>query len=532
VNFTTLDTLVFLSYFVLVVLVAVIVSRREREAADYFLAGRNLPWWLIGISLIASNISTEQLVGQAGSGVDFGLAIASYEWMSAITLVIVARWFLPKLLERNITTMPQYLEERFDGRSRGWLAIYMLLAYVFVAMATVLYSGGLALQTIFDLPLGWGILILAVFAGAYTAYGGLKAVVWSDLIQGSMLLVGGLITTVLGLRAVGGWDVLMERAGDKFHTVMPLDHPELPWFAIFFGGLWIANLFYWGCNQFITQRTLAARSLSQGRYGVIFAAYIKLVIPFIVVIPGIIASVLYAGDLERSDMAYPMLLVRLLPAGLTGLMFAALLAAIMSSLDSMLNSSATIFTIDIYQRRLRPEASQRRLIAVGRLSTVAFLLVAAGWAPFLTRFERIFSYIQEFWGLITPGVAVVFLAGLFWRRATASAAALGMAVTLPVTIVVKMLMPGMAFLDQMFVAAVVIGALVVVVSLWRPEPAASAASGATGRSPEDFDQPADRSGELAADDSAGTASGERDLLFDALCVGVVVLTIGLYVIFF
>jgi len=532
VNFTTLDTVAFVGYFIVVVLVAVIASRREREAADYFLAGRNLPWWLIGISLIASNISTEHFVGMAGSGVDFGLAIASYEWMAAITLVIVARWFLPKLLERNITTMPQYLEERFDGRSRGWLAIYMLLAYVFVAMATVLYSGGLALQTIFDLPLGWGIVILAVFAGAYTAYGGLKAVVWSDLIQGLMLLAGGLLTTVLGLRALGGWDVLMEQAGDKFHTVLPLDHPELPWFAIFFGGLWVANIFYWGCNQFITQRTLAARNLSQGRYGIILAAYIKLGIPFIIVIPGIVASVLYAGDLERSDMAYPMLLERLLPAGLTGLMFAALMAAIMSSLDSMLNSSATIFTIDIYQRRWRPDSSQRHLIAVGRLSTVAFLLVAAGWAPFLTRFERIFSYIQEFWGLITPGVAVVFLAGLFWRRATASGAAWGMAVTLPVTLAVKMLMPGFAFLDQMWVAALVIAGIVAAVSLLRPEVDESAGTANADRADTSAEPAVSASERQAAGIDDGTPLGERDLLFDALCVGVVVLTIGLYIIFF
>jgi SSS family solute:Na+ symporter len=527
VNFTTLDTVAFAGYFVVVLLVAVIASRRERdEAADYFLAGRNLSWWLIGISLIASNISTEHFVGMAGSGVDFGLAVASYEWMAAITLVIVARWFLPKLLARRVTTMPQYLEERFDGRARGWLAIYMLLAYVFVAMATVLYSGGLALQTIFDLPLGWGIVILAVFAGAYTAYGGLKAVVWSDLIQGLMLLAGGLLTTILGLRALGGWDVLMEEAGDKFHTVLPLDHPELPWFAMFFGGLWVANLFYWGCNQFITQRTLGARSLAQSRYGVIFAAYIKLAIPFIIVIPGIVASVLYAGDLERSDMAYPMLLERLLPAGLTGLMLAALMAAIMSSLDSMLNSSATIFTIDIYQRRMRPSASQKHLIAVGRWSTVAFLLVAACWAPFLTRFERVFSYIQEFWGLITPGVAVVFLAGLFWRRATASAAALGMAITLPVTVVVKILMPGFAFLDQMWVAALVIGAIVVAVSVWRSEAGRSHEFGeAAGPRPE---EPQDAMIEAGSRPSPG----ERDLLFDALCIGVVVLTAALYIFFF
>jgi SSS family solute:Na+ symporter len=313
---------------------------------------------------------------------------------------------------------------------------------------------------------------------------------------------------------------------------LPLDHPELPWFAIFFGGLWVANIFYWGCNQFITQRTLAARNLSQGRYGIILAAYIKLGIPFIIVIPGIVASVLYAGDLERSDMAYPMLLERLLPAGLTGLMFAALMAAIMSSLDSMLNSSATIFTIDIYQRRWRPDSSQRHLIAVGRLSTVAFLLVAAGWAPFLTRFERIFSYIQEFWGLITPGVAVVFLAGLFWRRATASGAAWGMAVTLPVTLAVKMLMPGFAFLDQMWVAALVIAGIVAAVSLMRPEVDEIAGTANADRADTSAEPPVGASDRQAAGVDDGTPLGERDLLFDALCVGVVVLTIGLYIIFF
>ncbi len=509
-SFTTFDTIAFLVYFVLVGGVAVLVSRRERKAADYFLAGRNLPWWLIGISLIASNISTEHFVGMAGSGVDFGLAIASFEWMGAVTLVIVARWFLPKLLANGITTMPEYLERRFDDRSRTWLAAYMLLAYVFVAMATVLYSGGLALRTIFDMPLGWGITILAVFAGGYTAYGGLKAVVWSDLIQGVMLVLGGVLATVLGLRAIGGWDGLMSEAGDKFHMILPLNHPELPWFAVFFGGLWIANLFYWGCNQFITQRALGARNVVQGRYGVVFAAYIKLFIPFIIVIPGIIAAVLYADDLTRSDMAYPLLIQRLLPSGLTGLMFAALLAAIMSSLDSMLNSAATIFTIDIYQRRLRPDSSQRQLIAVGRMSTVVFLLIAAAWSPVLISFERVFSYIQEFWGLITPGVAIVFLGGLFWKRATSSAATWVMATTLPATIGVKLLIPNAAFLDQMWVAGIVLGLLLVTRSMMEapPDVAAATPSGAIEPAP------------------------DRDGLFDALCVGVVAITGMLYWIFF
>ena len=511
-SFTTFDTLAFLTYFLVVGAVAVLVSRRERDAADYFLAGRNLPWWLIGISLIASNISTEHFVGMAGSAVDFGLAIASYEWMAAVTLIIVARWFLPKLLANRITTMPEYLEQRFDDRSRTWLAVYMLLAYVFVALATVLYSGGLALQTIFDIPLVWGITILAVFAGAYTAYGGLKAVVWSDLIQGSMLILGGALTTVLALRAIGGWDGLMSEAGDKFHMVLPLDHPELPWFAVFFGGLWIANLFYWGCNQFITQRALGAKNLVQARYGVVFAAYIKLLIPFIVVIPGIVAAVLYADDLSRADMAYPLLLQRLLPSGLTGLMFAALLAAIMSSLDSMLNSAATIFTIDIYQRRLRPDSSQRRLIAVGRTSTVAFLLIAAAWSPVLLRFERVFSYIQEFWGLITPGVAIVFLGGLFWRRTTSSAATWVMATTLPATIGVKLLIPEAAFLDQMWVAGLVLGALLVGRSLATSGSATTLAT--------------------ASQSTDASALPRQDRLFDLLCAVLVILIVALYWIFF
>ncbi len=527
-NLSPFDIFAFVAYFAVVAIVVVAVSRREREAKDYFLAGRNLRWWLIGISLIASNISTEHFVGMAGSAVDFGLAIASYEWMAAITLVIVARWFLPKYLEHGVTTMPEYLERRFDLRARSWLAVYMLLAYVGVALATVLYSGGLALHTIFDMPLWLGIVILAAFGGGYTIYGGLKAVVWSDLIQGTMLLAGGALTTFIGLRAIGGWGSLMEQAGDKFHTVLPLDHPELPWFAIFFGGLWIANIFYWGCNQFITQRTLAAKDLRQGRYGILFAAYIKLLIPFIIVVPGIIASVLYADELTRSDMAYPMLIDRLLPGGVRGLMLAALVAAIMSSLDSMLNSAATIFTIDIYQRRLRPRSSQRNLIATGRWSSMAFLLVATAWAPFLGRFERVFSYIQEFWGLITPGVAVVFLAGLFWRRATAGAAAAAMAATLPVTIGIKLLWPQMAFLNQMWVAGVVLSAIVAGISLARPE------TRSAGEEPEDQPLVPPHSGhpEVEGLDHPAPAAPATDRLFDVLCAGVVVLTIILYAVFF
>jgi SSS family solute:Na+ symporter len=313
--------------------------------------------------------------------------------------------------------------------------------------------------------------------------------------------------------------------------VLPLDHPELPWFAIFFGGLWIANLFYWGCNQFITQRALGARDIGQGRYGIVFAAYLKLFIPFIAVIPGIMAYVLYADELTRGDMAYPLLLAKLLPGGLSGLMIAALLAAIMSSLDSMLNSTATIFTVDLYHRHIRPDSSQRHLIFVGRTSTVVFLVLATAWAPFLVSFERIFSYIQEFWGLITPGVAVVFLAGLFWKRATARAAVWVMGLTLPVTIGVKLLTPDTAFLDQMWLAGVSLIVILVGISLAWPEGSAAEegpgeASGASGEEESDGEAP-----EPGAPLADASTLKERDLLFDLLCVGVVVATVGLVVYF-
>jgi SSS family solute:Na+ symporter len=327
----------------------------------------------------------------------------------------------------------------------------------------------------------------------------------------------------------------MAEAGDKFHMVLPLDHPELPWFAIFFGGLWIANLFYWGCNQFITQRALGARNVRQGRYGIVFAAYLKLLIPFIAVIPGIMAYVLYSDEIARSDMAYPVLIANLLPGGLTGLMLAALIAAIMSSLDSMLNSTATIFTVDLYHRHLRPEASQRQLIRVGRTSTVVFLLMAAAWAPFLVRFERIFSYIQEFWGLITPGVAVVFLSGLFWKRATARGAMWVMALTLPVTVGVKWLTPHAAFLDQMWVAGIVLFLMIAGISLAWPDQRFGKGREGKNLAPEgDSGKSSDSDeGEGPSDtEAAAEAISERDILFDILSIGAVVATVALVLFFF
>ncbi|NCG32395.1 MAG: sodium/solute symporter, partial [Proteobacteria bacterium] len=281
--FSSLDIVAFVLFIGFVIGVSLWASRGQSTSEDYFLAGRNLPWWLIGFSLIASNISTEHFVGMAGRGYDLGLAIASYEWMAAVTLVLVGLWFLPKFLRLGIYTIPEYLEYRYDVGARTIMAAYLMLAYVFVALATVLYSGALALEAVFGIPTLPGIWLIGILAGLYTVIGGLRAVVWSDLIQGVTLLAGGVLVTVLGFREIGGWAPFVELAGDKLHTVLPFNHPEMPWVAVFIGGLWIPNMFYWGLNQFITQRTLAAGSLADAQKGIFLAAWIKLIIPFIIV---------------------------------------------------------------------------------------------------------------------------------------------------------------------------------------------------------------------------------------------------------
>jgi len=470
-----LDYAIFCVYLVITVAVGLYLARKEDDTTDYFLAGRALPWWIIGASLIATNISTEHFVGMAGSGYRYGLAIASYEWMAAVTMVLVGRWFLPTFLRQGIYTMPQFLEHRFGPAARSLLAVYLLGAYVFVAVAAVIYSGALAVSVLFGVPLWGGVLLIAGVTGVYTIYGGLKAVVYTDFVQFLVLVAGGVVATALGLRAVGGWSELLQRAPERFHMVLPWNDPQLPWFGVFLGGLWFANLFYWGCNQYITQRVLAARSLAEGQRGVLFAAGLKLFTPLIVVIPGIIAYALYHDRVGRPDQAYPFLITAIVPTGLAGLIFAGLLAAVMSTLSSMLNSSATIFTMDLYRRYAAAgrAASERALIGVGRWSAFVILVLATAWALALPRVSGaggIFSYMQEFWGIITPGVAVVFLLGLFWRRATARGAVTGLVVTVPVTVGLKLAHTGLAFLNQMFVAGLLVAACAAVVSLREPAP--------------------------------------------------------------
>ncbi|HEX9658737.1 MAG TPA: solute:sodium symporter family transporter [Rhodothermales bacterium] len=468
-TFHWFDIVAFVGFIGLVIGVSLYASRKEDSEEDYFLAGRRLTWWLIGFSLIASNISTEHFVGMAGRGYELGLAIASYEWMAAVTLVVVAIFFVPRFLRAGIYTMPEYLERRYDPRARAIMAIFMMLAYVFVALASVLYAGAVALESMFGMDRVLGIWLIGILAGGYTVYGGLKAVVWSDLLQGIALLLGGLLIMVLGFQALGGWEPFVESAGGKLSTVLPWNHPEMPWLAVFVGGLWIPNLFYWGLNQFITQRTLGAKSLGEAQRGIILAASIKLVIPFIIVFPGIMAAELYGPLITEPDQAYPVMIREILPVGLTGLMFAALFGAVMSSLDSMLNSAATIFTIDLYKRHLTKSApSSRHLVKVGRITTGALVIVGCLWAPAVAKAGSIFQYIQMFWGFISPGIVAVFIFGFISDRTPPIAANGAMILGIPVYGLLLWFLPDVAFLHHQMITFIVLAVFILVMTYLRP----------------------------------------------------------------
>ncbi|MBI1387025.1 MAG: sodium/solute symporter [bacterium] len=448
-NFEVLDVVVFCIYFVTVIGIAYWVSRKpdsERTSEDFFLAGRALPWWIIGASLIASNISAEQMIGMTGSAYVSGIAIVSYEWMAAVTLLIVAKWFLPTFLNMRIYSMPQYLENRFDYRVSMGLGVFWLLVYVFVNLATVTYLGALTLQTVMGLPLMYGIIALLVISAMYTLYGGLSAVAWTDFIQVAVLFLGGTVVTIFGLHALGqgglasGFMELWKTNPDKFHTVLPWYHKDLPWIGVFFGGLWMANLSYWGCNQYITQRALAAKNINEAQLGLVFAAFLKIIVPIVVMLPGIIAFALYQHLIPegKPDQAYPTLIRELVPAGFTGLIIAALIAAIVSSLNSMTNSTATIFTMDIY-RKINHNASERNLVFVGRVTSALVLFITIFTAPLLASQEQVFQYIQEYTGMVSPGVVAIFFFGLFWKRTTSAAALTMVILTIPVSIVLKVL---------------------------------------------------------------------------------------------
>ena len=504
-GFETIDYLIFLGYAILILFVGLWVSRekdgKQKNAEDYFLASKSLPWWAIGASLIAANISAEQFIGMSGSGFALGLAIASYEWMAALTLIIVGKFFLPIFIEKGLYTIPEFVEKRFSTNLKSILAVFWICLYVFVNLASVLYLGSLALETIMGVPMMYGVIGLALFAAAYSLYGGLSAVAWTDVIQVVFLILGGLVTTYLALNTVSdgagmvaGLKQIYQAVPDKFAMILDEGNSyynDLPGIGVLIGGMWVANLYYWGFNQYIIQRTLAAKSLKESQKGILMAAGLKLVIPLIVVIPGIAAFVMVndtgimagLGDVaqqnmpsaDQADKAYPWLL-QFLPSGLKGLAFAALAAAIVSSLASMLNSTSTIFTMDLYKQYIKPNASDKQTVNMGRISAAVALLIASIMAPLLGGIDQAFQFIQEYTGVVSPGILAVFILGLFWKKTTNKGAIIGSLISIPIAMYFKVAPKGWSssslfvdipFMDQMGYTALLTMLVIIVISYFQ-----------------------------------------------------------------
>ena len=443
----TQDYIVFLLYFIIIVGYGLWIYNRKKKqqttSNDYFLAEGSLTWWAIGASLIASNISAEQFIGMSGNGFKMGLAIATYEWMAALTLIIVAVFFIPVYLKNKIFTMPQYLNQRYNGNVAMIMAVFWLLLYVVVNLTSILYLGALAISSISGLDLTLCMIFLAVFAVMITL-GGMKVIGFTDVIQVFFLILGGLVTTYIALDLVAanygssgvinGFNLMRSNAGDHFHMIFDKTNPnymDLPGLSVLIGGMLIINLNYWGCNQYITQRALGA-DIKTARKGILFAAFLKLLMPVIVVLPGIAAFVLYKNGGFQTEMlqdgslnpdrAYPTLL-NLLPTGLKGLSFAALTAAIVASLAGKANSIATIFTLDVYKKKINVDADEKKLVKIGKSTIIVAMIIAVIIAPLLGIDKKGgFQFIQEYTGFVSPGIFAMFILGFFWKKTTSNAA--------------------------------------------------------------------------------------------------------------
>lgn len=508
-GFLTLDYIVFGVYCAVILFIGLFISRdkkgHEKNSNDYFLASNSLSWWAIGASLIAANISAEHFMGMSGSGFAIGLGIAAYEWLAAITLILVAKFLLPQMIDKKIYTMPQFAKERYGKGVSFFFSFFWLLVYIFVNLTSVAWLGALAMEQILGWPVEYGVPGLLVFAGIYSIYGGLKAVAWTDVIQVVFLVGGGLITAYFALSAVAGdaggaidgfmivLDKVREVPSDLHFSMivekgvsaipdgsggMKDPYIDLPGLAVIFGAMWLTNLGYWGFNQYIIQKGLAAKSLQEAKRGLIFAGYLKILIPLIVVIPGITAYVMFNhpdlsssvvgldGTIQKADEAYPWLLRNFAPTGIRGLAFAALIAAVVSSLASMLNSTSTIFTLDIYKEMINPQASEKQLVKSGRVTAFLALIVAMIAAkPLLGGLDQAFQYIQEYTGFIYPGVVVVFGMGILWKRATNRAALWTTIATLPAGILMKVLLPDLPFIIRMGYVCMVLISLAIILTL-------------------------------------------------------------------
>ena len=470
------------------------------DAKEYFLAEGSLTWWAIGASLIASNISAEHFIGMSGSGFALGLAISSYEWMAAATLILVAIFIIPVYLKNRIVTMPQFLSKRYNDHVSSIMAVFWLLVYVFVNLTSIIYLGALAISSVSPIGFGWSVAGLCIFSMIVTL-GGMKVIGYTDVIQVLVLIIGGLVTTYMALYLLAHyygsnnvWDALMrlrKEAPDHFHMIFDKSNKhynELPGMSVLIGGMLINNLAYWGCNQYIVQRALGA-DLVTARKGIMFAAFLKLLVPLIAVLPGIIMYVLHSKGMfiaemsdkgvVKPDHAYPTL-INLLPVGLKGVAFAALIAAIVASLAGKANSICTIFSLDIYKKYINKDVSEKKVVLVGRIAVVIAMGIAAIVTPSLRSLDQAYQFIQEYVGFISPGVLAIFLLGFYWKRTTANAALTGAILTIPISVVLKFLpvwshgaFPDYPFLDRMTIDFVVIALVMIVISLRSKKPDAA-----------------------------------------------------------
>jgi len=476
-SFTIWDIIVFLIYCAIVIGVGIRVSRKvnkRKDTASYFFASNSLPWYLVGSSIIAANISAEQFIGMSGSGFAMGMAIATYEWLAAIMLIMVALWFLPVFIHMKIHTMPQFLEVRYNKLIKTVLAIFWLFLFVFVNLTSILYLGALSLKTIFGINLEYAIAGLAIFALFLTVGGGLKTIANTDVIQVLFLVLGGLTTTYIALKAVSGgtgaisgFSLLMREVPEKFHMILAKSDPNykyMPGIRSVLGGIWIAGIYYFGANQYIIQKALGSKDLREAQRGMVFAGYLKLIIPVLVVIPGIAAFYLKAS-IAKPDEAYPWLLNYFVPPGIKGFVFAALIAAIVSSLAAIINSASTIFSVDLYKVNFRPAATEEELVKAGRISSFVVVILAGIIASMLSGIQQVFQFIQEYTGLVSPGITAMFVLGIFWRRTTARAAWIAVLITLPVPVLLKWIFPDLPFLDNMVVSFLIISAQMILTTL-------------------------------------------------------------------
>ncbi|HET6769943.1 MAG TPA: sodium/sugar symporter [Chitinophagaceae bacterium] len=500
----TADYIVFFIYFILVTAYGLYIYRKKKakqtSSKDFFLAEGSLTWWAIGASLIASNISAEHFIGMSGSGYALGLAISTYEWMAAATLIIVAVFIIPLYLKNKIFTMPQFLAKRYNDTVSTIMAVIWLLVYVFVNLTSIIYLGALAISSISNISFEWCIAGLSLFSIIVTL-GGMKVIGYTDVFQVLVLIIGGLVTTYLALTLLSGHfgfgnnilkglSVLKTEAPSHLHMIFDKSHPhykELPGLSVLIGGMLINNLAYWGCNQYIVQRALGA-DLKTARKGILFAAFLKLLIPVIAVLPGIAMYVMHkngmfqaemadAAGVVKPDHAYPTLM-NLLPAGLKGVAFAALTAAIVASLAGKANSISTIFSLDIYKKYFNKEASERKLVLTGRWAVIISMVIAAIVAPALKSLDQAYQFIQEYVGFFSPGVLAIFLLGLFWKKTTAAAGLAGALLTVPISTILKFLpawtngvFPDYPFLDRMTITFFAIVMIMIVISLIKPKPA-------------------------------------------------------------